>query len=107
MSGNGPRSSRMNPGPADEAGKSLMAAAPARHAVRMVARHGRDSNLNEARAAQRAKWIAEVDPDGTLSPEELAIRLGDRMRVQVAKMQEGKRRAQLARQAATEHGGAS
>ncbi len=61
MSGNWPRSSRMNPGPADEAGKSLMAAAPARHAVRIsvgVAHPGSAGMPCEAAQATRSvsRW---------------------------------------------------
>ena len=71
----------------------------ARGGLTMVARHGRDSNTSKARAATRAREIAQVDPDGTLSPEELATRLADLMRARILKMNEARRRNRALREA--------
>ena len=54
MSGNGPRSSRTNEGPAEEAGKSLTAAAPARHAARISVGVAAPGKAGMPRAAAHA-----------------------------------------------------
>ena len=60
MSGNGPRSSRTKDGPSDEAGKTLMAAAPARHAARTSVGVAAPGNAGMPRSAAQATSSGSV-----------------------------------------------